>query len=354
MPEELIPIEIHDIPSAIRATVAETHPAAAKEAKAMRNRSPGMIYLIGNGTSLYSSMAATYTARALSTTASPQVIAMPAGDFRYFTPQLSQDDVVVGVSASGEFRDVLAVFKQLGDKCLCIGITHVADSTITHLTNHLLISSGGPSNVPVMTKTYVSTLTALHLLLLEFFDAPRERYDDLLQSADFSEAAIGETENRVGHLVKELKSFENGFYFGAGPAYAAAMEAALKMKEMAIVHSEGSETWEMASGPAIVVGPKTFCVALYTGQATDEETAGGARHACDWGARVLEAGPRQAADDLYLPVASSRFEPFSTLALVPPLALLAYRNARARGYYPDRPAWRERYLSQGMTHILGE
>jgi glucosamine 6-phosphate synthetase-like amidotransferase/phosphosugar isomerase protein len=46
-------------------------------------------------------------------------------------------------------------------------------------------------------------------------------------------------------------------------------------------------------------------------------------------------------------------ESFASLALVPPAALLAYRLARRRGHNPNQPAWRERYISQGMTHIVG-
>jgi fructoselysine-6-P-deglycase FrlB-like protein len=123
---------------------------------------------------------------------------------------------------------------------------------------------------------------------------------------------------------------------------------------MAILHAEGSETWEMASGPATVVSERSLCVALYTGGEGDQSTAETARHARKWGARVLETGPVSLVGDWHLPVPACAVPSFASLALVPPLALLAYRTARARGYDPDRPAWRDRYVSQGMTHIIGE
>jgi len=354
MAQELIPQEIHASPAAIRATVNDTRPAASQAAEQMRARHPRRIYLIGNGTSLYSSMAASYTARALAGGDDPLVIAWPAGDFRYFTPQLTERDVVVGVSASGEFRDVLAVFETIRERCLCVGITHIPGSTITRLAHATLISSGGPSNMPVMTKTYASTLTAAHLLLLEYFQAGGDYTADLLASADRCEEALAKAEPQMAEMVSQLAKFEHAFYFGAGNAYAAALETALKMKEMAILHAEGSETWEMASGPATRVGQDTFCVGLTDGDSTDTATADGIRHAREWGARVLEVGPNAVAGDLHFPVAAPRFTCFASLALVPPLALLAFRVARARGANPDRPAWRERYLSQGMSHILGE
>jgi glucosamine--fructose-6-phosphate aminotransferase (isomerizing) len=177
--KEIIPVEIDETPAAIRATLTETRPAARQAAKELRSKKPRRIYIIGNGTSLYTSMAATYTARQLGDGQSPYVLAVPAGDFRYFAPAITTKDVVVGMSASGEFRDVLAIFEHLRGQCPLVGITHVPGSSITRLADHLLISGGGPSHVPVMTKTYASTLAALHLLLLELFQASPDYFDDL-------------------------------------------------------------------------------------------------------------------------------------------------------------------------------
>jgi glucosamine--fructose-6-phosphate aminotransferase (isomerizing) len=299
-------------------------------------------------------MAATYTARQLAGPNDPIVLAYPAGDFRFFMPAIQPNDVIIGMSASGEFRDVLSVFERLRGQCLLVAITHVPGSSITHLADHILLSSGGPSHVPVMTKTYATTLTALHLILLETFNAPTSYFDDLSAAADRCATAISNAKRIIPEYIPILSKFEHAFYFGAGNAYAAALEGALKMKEMAILHAEGSETWEMASGPATVVSEKSLCVALYTGEESDSATANTAGHAQQWGARVLEVGPSAPTGDWHLPVPTSMIPSFSSLALLPPLALLAYRNACERGYNPDKPTWRDRYVSQGMTHIIGE
>jgi glucosamine--fructose-6-phosphate aminotransferase (isomerizing) len=354
MTTEMIPLEIDETPAAIRATLKDTRLSAAKAAEAIRKLPPKRIYIIGNGTSLYTSMAAVYTARQLAGPNDPFVLACPAGDFRYFMPAIQPKDVVIGMSASGEFRDVLSVFERLHGKCMLVGITHVPGSSLTRLTDHILISSGGPSHVPVMTKTYASTLTALHMLLLETFNASASYLDDLLASADRCETALADAKRILPDLIPIVSKYEHAFYFGAGNAYAASLEGALKMKEMAILHAEGSETWEMASGPATVVSEKSLCVALYTGEESDSSTTDTAKHSRQWGARVLEVGPAAPTGDWHLPVAASVIPSFSSLALIPPLALLAYRTARARGHTPDKPAWRDRYVSQGMTHIIGE
>ena len=352
MTTELIPLEIDETPDAIRATLKDTRPSALKTAEVIQKHSPRRIFVIGNGTSLYTSMAAVYSARQLAGPNDPLVLAFPAGDFRYFMPAIRPDDVIIGMSASGEFRDVLSIFESLRGQCMLVGITHVPGSSITRLTDHILLSSGGPSQVPVMTKTYATTLTALHLILLETFNAPTLYFDDLYAAADRCAVALTEAKRVIPDLVPIVSKFDHAFYFGAGNAYAASLEGALKMKEMAILHAEGSETWEMASGPATVVSEKSMCVALYTGEGSDSSTADTAKHSRQWGARVLEVGPAAPSGDWHLPVEASVIPAFSSLALIPPLALLAYRTAHARGYNPDKPAWCDRYHSQGMTHII--
>src|SRR5664279_1081493 len=102
--EELIPQEIDDIPATIQATLKDTRPSAQAAAGAIRTGKARRIFIIGNGTSLYTSMAATYTARILAGEGDPFVLAVPAGEFRYFMPAIGTGDVVIGMSASGEFR----------------------------------------------------------------------------------------------------------------------------------------------------------------------------------------------------------------------------------------------------------
>ncbi len=352
---EIIPKEIFETPEAISQTIQHTRLQARQAALRMKKQNLRRIFLIGNGTSFYTSLAASYTGRSLASSPdAPYVIAIPCGDFRHFMPRVSGQDAVVGLSASGEFRDVVAVFEQLKGQCLTIGITHIPNSSITRVADEILLSSGGPSNVPVMTKTYASTLTAAHLLLLEFFDAGEAIYKHLESSARICENALQELESKIEPIVAALHTYEHAFYFGAGIGYATSLEGALKMKEMAMLHAEGSEIWEYASGPATIVDNRFFCTAFYTGRPTDGDIANSARLSREWGARVIEIGPKAHAQEFHLPVQANDFEAFNSLSLVPPAALLAYRMARARGHNPDVPAWRERYYAQGMSHLLGK
>jgi glucosamine--fructose-6-phosphate aminotransferase (isomerizing) len=158
----------------------------------------------------------------------------------------------------------------------------------------------------------------------------------------------------VEGIAAELDDADHLFVVGGGLAYPAALEAALKLKEMALVHAEASETWEMASGPATMVGPSTVVVSLAPDGAARAATDDVVRHCRQWGARVIEVTPsRTVNDSRLLAVPAAVDERFAPLTMVPPVALLAYVLAGRRGATPDRPSWTERYRSQGLNHIVG-
>ena len=87
-----------------------------------------------------------------------------------------------------------------------------------------------------------------------------------------------------------------------------------------------------------MVDERALCVALYNGSEGDESTAAGARHARDWGARVLDIGPDAPTNDMHLPVTSPK-KP-SRRSRWWRLCTFAYRVARARGIDPEKPHWR--------------
>jgi glucosamine--fructose-6-phosphate aminotransferase (isomerizing) len=354
--EAIVPAEILDGPRAIRETVAEAAEAAGAAAAALRERGVRRIYLIGNGTSLHSCLAAQFVHRSTAAPDQPVVIALTAAELRHYGSELGPKDAVVGISASGEFRDVLAVLDRCRGHQLTVGITHVAESSIASRCDHLVVSAGGPSRVPVMTKTFSSTLTAALLTVLNLAgkEAARSGPARLLAAADHAEAALERAVDRVGAHADRLAEFEHIFVHGGGGAHVAAIEAALKLKEVALVHAEGAETWEMASGGATQIG-RTSCVIGIAPEGparrwTDDVT----RHCASWGAQILEVTTAAVTStDLVLGIDAAADEAFAPLYAVPPIALLAYELAVRRGATPDDPSWSERYRSQGMTHIVG-
>jgi glucosamine--fructose-6-phosphate aminotransferase (isomerizing) len=358
MIEGIVPAEIRAEGDAIRATLAESVPAARAAAEALRAAGVRRIYVIGNGTSYHSAMAAATLYRRLATADDPTVIALDAGEFRYYMPALGGSDALIAISASGEFRDLLVVVDDLRNRIPTVGIVHVPGSTLTGTVDHNVLSYGGPSAVPIMTKTFVATLSAAHLVLGELLGGSRAQgvRAALAAAADDVDAAVSAAMPLVEPLADALIGAEHIFVVGSGNATAAAYEAALKLKEIAFVHAEGTESWEMATGVATILGPGSVVVALAPAGPGREATLDVARHAARWGARIVEVGPGAApaiegAD--HLPLPGSAAEDYASLFAVAPVALLAFVLARRRGFNPDRPEWVDRYHSQGLRHIVG-
>ena len=353
--EGMVPAEIAEEPAAIRTTLTESRDAARGVADALRSRGVTRIHVIGNGTSYHSSLAAATLYRRHAGAADPTVVALTAGEFHRYLPALGPTDAVIGISASGEFRDVVAVVDALKGRVPTVAIVHVPGSTLDRTADYVVRSAGGPSRVPVMTKTFASTLVAAELVLAELLGGERaERIrSGIARAADHAEAAIAVAEGRVPALADALVGARHLFVVGSGAAHPAALEAALKLKEMAIVHAEGSESWEMASGVATIIDGESVVVALAPHGPGCEATVDVARHAAGWGARVVEVAPASSIEgaDL-LPLAAAAEEDHAPLTTVAAVALLAFALARRRGHDPDHPDWVERYHSQGLRHIV--
>jgi glucosamine--fructose-6-phosphate aminotransferase (isomerizing) len=350
-----IPLEIRQGPDAIRATLEHARPSAAEAAEKLR-RGLRRLFVIGNGTSYHSSLACATLYRRLAGPDDPAVVALTAGDFQTYPPQLGAGDAVLGISASGEFRDVVAAAEALRGRVPFVGVVHVPDSSLARTAAHLVVSAGGPSEVPVMTKTFSATLVAAQLVVIGLLGA--EVLDRVVrqirEAAGHAERAIADAELLAPRLADDLADAQHVFVVGSGLAFVAAMEAALKVKEVALVHAEATESWEMASGAATVVGPATVVVALAPDVPGRAATRDVVRHAAEWGATIVEVGPeRMARGSALLPLDPTAAEDHAPLTTVPPIALLADSLARRRGLDPDRPGWIERYHSQGLTHIVG-
>ncbi|HKF86262.1 MAG TPA: SIS domain-containing protein [Candidatus Limnocylindrales bacterium] len=351
-----VPAEIRDGPRAIRATVDDAGPVAREVAGRWRAEGIRRVHVIGNGTSFHSTLASAALYRRHAGPRDPVVVPVTAADFVTYPPALGQGDAIVGISSSGEFKDVVAAAERHRGRLPFAAVVHVPGSTLTGLASDVVLSAGGPSTVPVMTKTFSSTLAATELLLLELLgdgagDALRS---DLRRAADAADASIAAAEPLVEALAEELRDARHLFVTGGGLGYPAALEAALKLKEMALVHAEGAEAWEMTSGAATMLGPDAVVIALAPVGPARAGVGDLLGHAAEWGARTVEVGPeRLVATSALLPLPPDAAEDHAPLSAVPPVALLAFALALVRGANPDRPDWIERYHSQGLRHIIG-
>ena len=221
------------------------------------------------------------------------------------------------------------------------GIVHVPGSTLTRVASDIVLSAGGPSVVPVMTKTFSATLVATELLLLELLGgSARERGGrrDPRRRRRGRGRPSPPPSPLAEPLAASLRDARHLFVTGGGVAYPAALEAALKLKEMALVHAEGAEVWEMTSGAATMLGPDAVVIALAPEGPARPAVADLLAHAAEWGARTIEVGPAAlVGTSTLLPLPADAHEDHAPLCAVPPVALVAFALARLRGRQPGPP-----------------
>ena len=255
MIDGIIPDEIREGPAAIRATIRDSRSAAVEAASLLRDRRVTRIFAIGNGTSRHTALAAAALYARHAGPGDPIVVPLTAGEFRRYRPRLGARDAILGISASGEFADVVQSFAELRGTLPTIGVVHVPDSRVGSIADRVVVSSGGPSRVPVMTKTFSATLVATEMTLLAILGP--DQADPVIEAidaaADHAAAAIDVAAQHEDQVMRVLEGYEHVFVVGAGLAHFAALEAALKLKEIALVHAEGGETWEVSSGAATML-----------------------------------------------------------------------------------------------------
>ncbi|MBQ7800994.1 MAG: glutamine--fructose-6-phosphate transaminase (isomerizing) [Oscillospiraceae bacterium] len=279
-----------------------------------------------------------------------------ASELRYGDPLIDGRTLLIVLSQSGETADTIAaveVCHRRGAKVLAI--VNVVGSTIARMADHVLYTWAGPEVAVATTKGYTTQLAVLYLFALY---AGRSRgtigegaYRDYLAAL---EALPGQLEQAlgmnpgIGRIVKEYARAESVFYIGRNTDYAAALEGALKLKEVSYIHAEAYAAGELKHGTIALIREGQPVVALCGGPAA-EKTRGNILEVKARGARVLavtEAEDEktiQLADEvLLLPETLPLFRPAVQAV---PLQLFAYHAARERGCDIDKP----RNLAKSVT-----
>ncbi len=345
MADTLIMRDIRDTPLTLRATLAGIGDEGDRLASALLEQGAHRFVAIGNGTSYYASLASAYLHNALIGSDQTLVLAAPTGDFSRYPPPLSQHDVVVGVSVSGEVVDLLDLFEQIRGHHRLVGITNEPASSLTRLADDLLVTRASPSVVPTSTKTFVASLAALYLLWLGVLkrqnvpqvESLRKELHDL---PDLAEQGIAMAERQVKAVAERLAPCRRVFVMGAGPAWAVAQEAALVLKEVSNVPAEPLQQREMAQGTTSVVD-ETVGVIAVNPPGPGQDMGRTLLAQCEaLGAVTLELGDAPAG----LTVAAPCHDLLTPILYCGPLFVLANELAVQRGVDADHPHWEEGHL----------
>lgn len=280
-----------------------------------------------------------------------------ASEYRYKNPIVSERDLVLFISQSGETADTLAALREAKSKgAKVLGIINVLGSTISREAHGTLYTSAGPEIGVASTKAFISQLTALYVLALylgEKMDAmAEERRIEIIENLKTLSSKIEkilENKDLIKEKAEMFKEVNSCMYIGRNINYPIAMEGALKLKEISYIHAEAYPSGELKHGPIALIEPSCPTVAVATKSHTYDKVKSNIEEIKARDGRVLvlaTEGDKDietiSSDVIYVPEVDELFSP---IVNVVPLQLLSYYVASSRGLDVDKP----RNLAKSVT-----
>ncbi len=280
-----------------------------------------------------------------------------ASEFRYRNPIITERDVVIAISQSGETADTLAALELAKSKgATILGICNVVGSTISRLTDGGSYTHAGPEIGVASTKAFTSQVTVLSLLALMLGQKKgsieRSKFNRLLYGLNDIPAKIEKalkTNDLVEIISEKFKDSRNFLYLGRGYCFPVALEGALKLKEISYIHAEGYPAAEMKHGPIALIDEEMPVVVIATKGPSYEKVVSNIQEVK---ARkgvliaIVTEGDTQVKEmaDYTIEIPETD-EIFSPLVASIPLQLMSYHIAVMRDCNVDQP----RNLAKSVT-----
>jgi glucosamine--fructose-6-phosphate aminotransferase (isomerizing) len=184
-----------------------------------------------------------------------------ASEFRYRNPIISEKDVVIAISQSGETADTLAAIKLAKEKgAFVYGICNVVGSTISRETHSGTYTHAGPEIGVASTKAFTTQITVLTMIALKLAKIKgtisQTDYMLHLRELELIPAKVQEaleSDEKIKIIAEKFKDAKNFLYLGRGCNFPVALEGALKLKEISYIHAEGYPAAEMKHGPIALI-----------------------------------------------------------------------------------------------------
>lgn len=345
--------EIHEQPDAVAETIADRLPSAdsvdlseleypAESAAKLRR-----VVIVACGTSYHAGLVGRY---AIEHWARIPVEMDVASEFRYRDPVISSDDLVIGITQSGETADTLAAMRLARERgAHVVALTNVMGSQATRDANSVLYTRAGLEIGVAATKTFTSQVAAMYLLGLWLAEArgelPRERIAELIAELKtlphHIEETLASTEEQVRAVARSHYQGRFFLYLGRHIGLPICLEGALKMKEISYIPSDAYAAGEMKHGPIALLDESTPVVCVATDSPILEKVLSNVAEVRARGADVIAIATegsevvRETADQtIFVPRTDWILQP---ILAVLPLQLLAYDTARLLGLNVDQP-----------------
>jgi len=279
-----------------------------------------------------------------------------ASELRYRNPPLGPGTLLFALTQSGETIDTLAALREMKRKGHpTMSICNVVGSTIAREADGGIYLHAGPEIGVASTKAFTAQCVVLSLLSLYFgrlrhlsFEAGLRIIDDLEKLSGHMETAL-KTHDQARRIAEKYADCDNFLYLGRQYNFPAALEGALKLKEISYIHAEGYPAAEMKHGPIALVDENTPSVFIVPQGAVYDKVLANVEEIKARGGPVIavvddgDSRVTEVADDvIVVPTVADFLQPI--VASVP-LQLLAYHIALVRGCDVDKP----RNLAKSVT-----
>ena len=352
--------EIHEQPEALRQSIAGRVARDGRirvdelEAVTEALRSVDRVELVACGSAYYAALAG---AAAIEDWTGLPARATVGSEFRYSPPPLGDRVLVIAVTQSGETADTIAPTRFAREQgCPVIAVTNTVGSAITREADAVLFLQAGPEIAVAASKTFVCQVTTLIIVAAAIARSrgtlPAEQELELGTAIRALPAAAQRALDAAGGIADLARRYVNsrGFMFvGRGPSFPAALEGALKLKEVSYVHAEGYAAGELKHGPISLLDAECPLVAVATRSRVYDKLISNVMEGRARDARVIavategDEGIAALADEVcWVP---DTHEALSPVLAVIPLQLFAYHMAVARGTDVDQP----RNLAKSVT-----
>jgi glucosamine--fructose-6-phosphate aminotransferase (isomerizing) len=280
-----------------------------------------------------------------------------ASEFRYRNPVITDKDVVIAISQSGETADTLAAIKLAKEKgAFVYGICNVVGSTISRATDSGTYTHAGPEIGVASTKAFTTQITVLTMIALKLAKVKgtisQSNYRLHLRELELipSNVEMALQKNKdIEEIAKLFKDETNFLYLGRGYNFPVALEGALKLKEISYIHAEGYPAAEMKHGPIALIDEQMPIVVIAVNSNHYDKVVSNIQEIKSRKGKIIavvtegDTVVKELAD--YIMEVPNTPETLSPLVTTIPLQLLSYHIALMLGKNVDQP----RNLAKAVT-----
>jgi glutamine---fructose-6-phosphate transaminase (isomerizing) len=312
------------------------------------------IIIVACGTSWHAGLVAEYTFEEF---ARIPVEVEYASEFRYRNPIITEKDIVIAISQSGETADTLAAIKLARSKgAFVFGVCNVVGSSIARENDSGTYTHAGPEIGVASTKAFTTQITVLTLMALRLARAKGTMtsadYRLYLQEMELIPRKVEQLlkiNEKVKDIARIYKDATNCLYLGRGFNFPVALEGALKLKEISYIHAEGYPAAEMKHGPIALIDEKMPIVVIATNKGHYDKVVSNIQEIKSRNGKIIaivterDKTVKEIADHVIeIPDTEEAFTPLLTTI---PLQLLSYHIAVMRNCNVDQP----RNLAKSVT-----